>query len=234
MRVALLVPILAIAAGQAIALDSNSISGGGVTLDYIGYGSQKFNAGYFRSSWSDSQRYEINCMMTMQQYYRTPQRVVPCGGVYGYFEDRDWRSSSSSATGSYYSWGLGLQGGANVYLLPPSGRTDLSLVPYLRGGIGYQNASFSSVPYYGYPGSGSVPVNMSSDSARVEFQAGIDARLVVAQSLEVVFGVGVDYYSAANIYISGGTNGGSVGAVGNSYAFNGTDAWLRFGAGVHF
>jgi len=234
MRLALLLPVLAATAGQAMALDSSTISGGGVTLDYIGYGSEKFNAGYFRSSWSDSQRYEINCMMTMQDWRNQQAQVVPCGGVYGYFEDRDWRASSSPATGSYYSWGLGLQGGANVYLVPQSNRTTLSLVPYLRGGIGYQNASFSNVPYYGNPGSGSVPVNLSSDSARVEFQAGVDLRLAIVHSCEVVFGVGVDYYSAAAIYISGGSNGGSVGAVGNSYAFNGTDAWLRFGAGVHF
>jgi hypothetical protein len=58
-------------------------------------------------------------------------------------------------------------------------------------------------------------------------------RLTIAKKIEVVFGGGVDYWSAADVALYAGTGGGGV-AVGSNGTFTGTDAWVRLGAGLHF
>ncbi len=219
MRRSLLLPLLTAALAPAMAMEGvKDIS---VTFDVIGYASQEFSVGYFEDDWSSGNRYEINAMAQLEG-----DRVRPSGGVYFFYEDRDWAGDSQESA-EYECWGFGLQGGATLHLIPPEKNLWLALVPYGRGGLGFQDFSARNVEIDG------DRYNLSSSSGRIELAAGIDLRLTVAKRVEVVFGGGVDYWSGADVYLTAGTNNGGA-YVGSNGTFTGTDAFVRFGAGVHF
>jgi hypothetical protein len=230
MRRYLIIPLLTATISQAAALEG--AEGLDVTFDVISYASQEFSVGYFADKWSSGNRYEINAMAQME-----PGKVQPSGGMYFFYEQRDWEGDTRNGiqeSADYECWGFGLQGGATIQLLPPERRLMFALVPYARGGIGFQDLSLKDVIIDDgdlnpnddqYSGSGS--------SARIEVAAGIDLRLTIAKKIVVVFGGGVDYWSGADVAFYAGTGGGGA-AVGSNGTFTGTDAWLRLGAGLHF
>lgn len=210
------------------ALDNSDIKGLSITVDTINYASQQFSVGYTGDKWSSGNRYELNGMAQFDE-----GKVQPSGGMYLFYEDRNWKgktftgSNKNQETASLTCLGLGLQGGATVNLVPQQRNLWLALVPYLRGGIGYQDFLAKDVII------DNAQYNLSGGSSRVEVAAGVDLRLTVAKKIEVVFGGGVDYWSAASVALYAGTNGGGA-AIGSNGAFTGTDAWVRFGAGLHF
>ena len=230
MRRYLLIPLLAATVGQVAALEG--VEGLSATFDVISYASQEFSVGYFSDKWSAGNRYELNFMAQVE-----PGKVQPSGGLYFFYEERDWKGNSRNGiqeSADYECWGIGLQGGATIQLLPPERKLMLGLVPYARGGIGYSDMTLKDVII----DDGDLNLNDdqysgSSDSARIEVAAGIDLRLVINKKIVFVFGGGVDYWSAADVAFYAGT-GGSGAAVGSNGTFTGTNAWLRLGAGLHF
>ncbi len=232
MRHVLLIPLLAAALSPASALEGvDGVDGLAVTFDVLSYADQQFDMGLVEAQWSEGQRYELNFMATVGD--REP--VQPCGGVYVFYEQRGYEGTNDESA-DYDCWGVGLQGGATINLLPAGRKLGLGLVPYARGGLGYQDLTANNVPVDddGLSVTPDKLYSLSADSGRVEVAAGVDLRLTIARRVTVVFGGGVAYWAAANVYISGGSNGGSVGVVGNSYAFSGTDAFVRMGAGISF
>ena len=220
-----LVPALAAVLVQTHAMEGADIEGLGVTFDVISYASQEFSIGYMSDNWSSGTRYELNGWAQLDS-----GRVQPGGGVYLFYENRDWKGRSLGGvqeTGDLECFGFGLQGGATINLLPPEKKLGLALVPYARGGLGFQDFTAKDVII------DNARYNLSDSSGRMEVAAGIDLRLTIASKIEVVFGGGVDYWSAASVYLSAGT-GGAGAAVGSNGTFTGTDAWLRLGAGLHF
>ncbi len=223
-----LVPVLMSAGSitSVAALDSiPGLTGLSVTLDAIGYASQEFDVGYRSEDWSSGIRYELNVITRMES-----GRVQPSGGFYLFYEDRDWKGQMFQGTqerAQYECWGFGLQGGATLHLIEPGKALGLALVPYARGGLGFQDLEAQDVVIDG------DRYDLSADSGRLELAAGVDLRLTVARRLEVVFGGGVDYWSGADVAVYAGTGGGGV-AVGSNNTFTGTDAWVRFGLGLSF
>lgn len=225
MRKLLLISLLASYASSTFAADLSNAEGVSVTFDVLSYASQEFNVGYFSDNWSSGNRYELNILAQMDN-----GRVQPSGGVYIFYEERKWKGDTLGGiqeSGDLECWGIGLQGGATISLLPQDRNLTLGLVPYARGGIGFQDYSARDVIISG------SRYNFSSGSGRVEVGAGIDLRLTVAKKFEAVFGGGVDYWSGADIYLTAGSGGGGA-YVGSNGTFSGTDAWIRFGAGMHF
>lgn len=223
MRKFVLVPFFTACLVQASAMEN--VEGLSVTLDVISYASQEFSVGYFSDKWSSGNRYELNAIAQMD-----PGRVQPSGGGYLFYEKRDWKGDSLNglqATGDYECWGFGLQGGATIHLIPQEKKLWLALVPYARGGIGFQDYSAKNVVING------STYNLSSGSGRVEVAVGVDLRLTITRKIEVVFGGGVDYWSGADIMLYAGSSGAGA-AVGSNGTFTGTDAWVRMGAGMHF
>jgi hypothetical protein len=230
MRRYLLIPLLAATIGQVAALEG--VEGLDVTFDVISYASQEFSVGYFSDKWSSGNRFEINAMAQMET-----GKVQPSGGMYFFYEERDWKGDARNGiqeSGDLECWGVGLQGGATIHLLPPEKKLWLALVPYARGGIGFMDVSFKDVIIDdGDLNPNDDQYSGSVDSARIEVAAGIDLRLTIAKKLVVVFGGGVDYWSGADVAFYAGTGGGGA-AVGSNGTFTGTDAWLRLGVGLHF
>jgi hypothetical protein len=230
MRTLFLIPLLGAAISSAVAVDGiDGLKDISITFDVISYASQEFSAGYFSDKWSSGNRYELNAFTQLDG-----DRVRPGGGLYFFYEEREWEGKSFTGVGGttqesadMETWGFGLQGGATFHLLPPEKKLWLALVPYLRGGLGFVDFSANDVVING------ARYDMSSGSGRIEIAAGADLRLTLAQKIEIVFGGGVDYWSAADVALYAGTGGGGV-AVGSNGTFTGTDAWVRFGAGVHF
>lgn len=225
-RSLLLVPLLAGSVSTASALEGiYGLKDVSVTFDAIGYGSQEFSVGYFDDDWSSGNRYELNIVTQLEG-----DRARPSGGMYIFYEERDWQGDVLLGTqerANLECWGFGMQGGAAIHLLPQDGRLWLALVPYLRAGLGFQDFSGKDVIIDG------ARYDMQADSGRLEFAAGADLRLTVARRIEVVFGGGVDYWAGADVALYAGSGGGGV-AVGSNGTFSGTDAWARFGVGVHF
>jgi hypothetical protein len=224
MRHATTALLLSLAAALPAADPTRDVNGLSVTFDALEYTSEHFDMGLASGSWNTSQRYEADFLAQLSD-----QRVGPVGGGYVFYEERDWRGEAR-ASADYSCWGFGLQGGAAIQLLKPEQKTRLSLVPMLRGGIGFQDLTVNNLPVAGV--GGVQTYSLTAGSGRVEVAAGLDLRLVVARRLEIVFGGGADYWSAADVYVTAGTGGAGVGVVGNSYAFHGTDSFLRFGLGV--
>lgn len=225
-RLLFLVPILSSAISSASALDSiDGLSGVSLTFDVISYASQEFSVGYFDDDWSSGMRYELNAVTQMDG-----DRVKPSGGMYFFYEEHDWEGDVFLGTqerANFECWGFGLQGGATIHLIAPEKKLWLALVPYARGGLGFVDFSAQNVII------NNVRYDLQSDSGRIEVAAGLDLRLTIARRIEVVFGGGVDYWSAADVAVYAGSGGGGV-AVGSNGTFTGTDAWVRFGAGLHF
>lgn len=225
-RLLFLVPILSSAISSASALDSiDGLSGVSLTFDVISYASQEFSVGYFDDDWSSGMRYELNAVTQMDG-----DRVKPSGGFYLFYEEHDWEGDVFLGTqerANFECWGFGLQGGATIHLIAPEKKLWLALVPYARGGLGFVDFSAQNVII------NNVRYDLQSDSGRIEVAAGLDLRLTIARRIEVVFGGGVDYWSAADVAVYAGSGGGGV-AVGSNGTFTGTDAWVRFGAGLHF
>lgn len=221
----LLVPMLAGSLTTAVAVEGiPGVTGLSVSLDVIGYASQEFDVGYRSEDWSSGMRYELNVFSRMES-----GRVQPGGGFYLFYEERDWegqRYLGTTERAELDCWGFGLQGGATINLIEPGKAVGLALVPYGRGGLGFQDFSAQDVVI------GGDRYDLSSDSGRIEIAAGADLRLTIRR-IEVVFGGGVDYWSAADVALYAGTGGGGV-AVGSNGTFTGTDAWVRFGAGLSF
>jgi hypothetical protein len=230
MRTLFLIPLLGAAISSAVAVEGiDGLKDVSITFDVISYASQEFSAGYFSDKWSSGNRYELNAFTQLDG-----DRVRPGGGLYFFYEERDWKGETFTGPGgttqesaNMETWGFGLQGGATIHLLPPEKKLWLALVPYLRGGLGFVDFSAKDVVING------SRYDLSSGSGRIEIAAGADLRLTLAQKIEIVFGGGVDYWSAADVALYAGTGGGGV-AVGSNGTFTGTDAWVRFGAGVHF
>ncbi len=204
------------------------IRGIDVTFDVLSYTSQHFEMGPISEKWSSGERYEINAMSQLEG-----DRVQPSGGMYFFYEDRDWRGSNdnlgiSTGSASYSCWGFGAQGGATIHLIPPEKDLGLALVPHLRGGLGFQDLTAHNVRVFG------GTYDVSGGSSRIEVAAGLDLRLTIARHIEVVFGGGADYWSSAAVsfYVGSGGAGGAVST--GYYDFDGYDAYVRLGAGVHF
>jgi hypothetical protein len=191
--------IAAICLAAAVPAAAADPAGLAITADALNYTSEHFDMGLVSGRWNTSHRYEADFLADF-----SPQRAGPSGGGYVFFEDRDWRGPAN-ASADYSCWGFGLQGGASVQLLKPESRTRLALVPTLRGGIGFQDLTVHNVPITS--GAGLQTVDMTAGSGRVEVAAGLDLRLAIARKLEVVFGFGADYWSAADVYVSAGTGG---------------------------
>ncbi len=230
MRTLFLVPLLAASITSATAVEGiDGLKGISVTFDVISYASQEFSVGYFSDDWSSGERYELNAFTQLDG-----DRVRPGGGMYFFYEDRNWKGRTFTGVGGttqesadMETWGFGLQGGATIHLIPPEKKLWLALVPHLRGGLGFVDFSAEDVVIDG------SRYDLQSDSGRIEIAAAIDLRLTIAQKIEVVFGGGVDYWSAADVALYAGTGGGGV-AVGSNGTFTGTDAYVRLGAGIHF
>jgi hypothetical protein len=227
---ALTASLLTVCTSVLTAAEPRDLDSIAVTADLVSYASQSFDMGVVRNHWSKGQRVELNGWADFES-----GRIQPAGGAYLFFEDRSW-DGSNHESGDYTAWGIGLQGGASCHLTAPEGALRLTLAPYLRGGLGGQSLTVNNVAIDddSNPATPSNRYSLSSGSGRVEVAAGADLRLRVAHRIEVVFGGGVDSWSAANVYISSGSSGGSVGVVGNSYTFSGQDAFVRFGAGMTF
>ena len=224
MRKLFLIPFLTACVAQASAMES--VDGLSVTFDVISYASQEFSVGYFSDDWSTGNRYELNFMAQMEQQ----GRVQPSGGMYLFYEERDWKGDTFAGTqerAELECWGIGMQGGATIHLIPPEKKLWLALVPYARAGLGFQDYSAQDVIIDG------ARYDLASDSGRIEVAVGVDLRLTIAKKIEVVFGGGVDYWSAADVALYAGTGGGGI-AVGSNGTFTGTDAWVRTGVGMHF
>jgi hypothetical protein len=229
-----LIPVLAGSLTSASALDSiPGVTGLSVSIDVISYASQEFNIGYRGADWTSGQRYELNVFTRMES-----GRVQPGGGFYLFYEEHEWEGRNFDGTGSGQGplttqehaeldcWGFGLQGGATLNLIEPGKALGFALVPYARGGLGFQDFTATDVVING------ARYNLSAGSGRLELAAGADLRLTI-RSFELVFGGGVDYWSGADVSIYAGTGGGGI-AVGSNGTFTGTDAWLRFGLGLSF
>lgn len=226
MRKFFLIPVLAAAITPASALDGiDGLQGLSLTLDVVSYASQEFSVGYFSDDWSSGQRYELNAVTQMDG-----DRVRPGGGLYVFYEKRDWHGDVLLGTQEHAemeTWGFGLQGGATIHLIAPEKKLWLALVPHFRAGLGFIDLSAQDVIIDG------DRYDLQADSGRIEIAAAIDLRLTIAKRIEVVFGGGVDYWSAADVAVYAGTGGGGV-AVGSNGTFTGTDAYVRLGAGLHF
>ena len=228
-RLLFLVPVLAGSLTSAAAVEGIAgLEGLSISLDVIGYASQEFDVGYREEDWSSGNRYELNVFAQLES-----GRVSPGGGFYVFYEEREWDGRSFTGVGGTTQehaeldcWGFGLQGGATINLVEPGKALNLALVPYLRGGLGFQDFTAKDVVIDGFR------YDLSADSGRIELAAGVDLRLVVAKRLEVVFGGGVDYWSGADVALYAGTGGGGI-AVGSNGTFTGTDAWVRLGFGLH-
>ena len=231
MRALRLIPLLTAAITSASAMQGiDGLDDISVTFDVISYASQEFSVGYFDDDWSSGNRYELNGFTQQSD----GERVSPGGGVYVFYEEHDWKGDTFTGSGgttqesaNMETWGIGLQGGATIFLTPPEKKLSLALVPYLRGGLGFVDFSAQDVVIDG------ARYDLSSGSNRVEVAAGVNLKLTVAQRFEVLFGGGVDYWSAADVALYAGTGGGGA-AIGSNGTFTGTDAWLRLGAGLHF
>lgn len=224
MRKLFLIPFLTACVARASAMEG--VDGLSVTFDVISYASQEFSVGYFSDDWSTGNRYELNFMAQMEQQ----GRVQPSGGMYLFYEERDWKGDTFAGTqerAELECWGIGMQGGATIHLIPPEKKLWLALVPYARAGLGFQDYSAQDVIIDG------ARYDLASDSGRIEVAVGVDLRLTIAKKIEVVFGGGVDYWSAADVALYAGTGGGGI-AVGSNGTFTGTDAWVRTGVGMHF
>ena len=226
----LLTPLLAASITSAAAMEGiDGLKGISLTFDAISYASQEFSVGYMSDDWSSGMRYELNAVTQLEG-----GRVRPSGGMYFFYEDRDWEGESFTGIGgttqeraSMETWGFGMQGGATIHLIEPEKGLWLALVPLFRAGLGFVDFDAQDVVI------DNARYDLQSDSGRIEIAAGIDLRLTIAKRIEVVFGGGVDYWSAADVAVYAGTGGGGV-AVGSNGTFTGTDAYVRFGAGVHF
>jgi hypothetical protein len=208
----------------ASAQDPDPLRDISITVDALEYTSQRFDMGVINSHWSSGNRYELVILSQP-----TMSRVEPSGGGYAFWEEREWRGQSRSSA-DYSCWGFGLQGGATLQLLPPERKLMLALVPQLRGGLGFQDLRVTNVPI---TAAGSTQTyDLSSNAGRVEVAAGLDLRMTVANRVEFVFGCGADYWSSASVYVTAGTAGAAAGVVGSSYAFHGSDCFLRFGIGA--
>lgn len=232
MRTFFLVPVLAAAMSSAAAVEGiDGLKDISLTFDVISYASQEFSVGFFDDKWSSGNRYELNAVTQLEG-----DRVRPSGGFYLFYEEREWDGDSLSGTqehADFECWGFGLQGGATIHLIPPEKKLWLALVPHARAGLGFVDFSAQDVII---DDPNTVPVeryDMQGGSGRIEIAAGVDLRLTVAQRIEVVFGGGVDYWSAADVALYAGSGGGGI-AVGSNGTFTGTDAYVRFGAGLHF
>lgn len=225
-RLLLLVPVLAASFTSAVAVEGiDGLKDISVTFDVVSYASQEFSVGYFDDDWSSGNRYELNAMTQLDG-----DRVRPSGGLYFFYEEREWEGDVLLGTqerADFECWGFGLQGGATIHLIPPEKKLWLALVPHARAGLGFVDFSAQDVIIDG------DRYDMQADSGRIEIAAGLDLRLTIANRIEVVFGGGVDYWSAADVALYAGTGGGGV-AVGSNGTFTGTDAYVRFGAGLHF
>lgn len=226
----LLIPLLTASITSASAVEGiDGLRGISLTVDVIGYASQEFSVGYSDEDWTSGVRYELNAMTQLDG-----DRVRPSGGMYFFYEDRDWEGQSFTGIGgttqeraNMETWGFGMQGGATIHLIAPEKRLWFALVPHLRAGLGFVDFSAQDMVIDGFR------YDLQSDSARIEVGAGADLRLTIAKRIEVVFGGGVDYWSAAEVAFYVGTGGGGA-AVGSNGNFTGTDAYVRFGAGLHF
>ena len=225
-RLLLLTPLLAASITSATAVEGiDGLKGVSVTFDVISYASQEFSVGFFDDDWSSGMRYELNAVTQLDG-----DRVRPSGGMYFFYEDRDWDGDVFLGTqerANMETWGFGLQGGATIHLIEPEKKLWLALVPMFRAGLGFVDFSAQDVVI------DNARYDLQSDSGRIEIAAGLDLRLTIAKRIEVVFGGGVDYWSAADVAVYAGSNGGGV-AVGSNGTFTGTDAYVRFGAGLHF
>jgi hypothetical protein len=225
-RFLLLVPVLAGSITSAAAVDGiDGLKGISLTFDVISYASQEFSVGYFDADWSSGNRYELNAMTQLEG-----DRVRPSGGMYFFYEEREWDGEVLLGTREHAdmeTWGFGMQGGATIHLIPPEKKLGLALVPHVRAGLGFVDFSAQNVIING------ARYDAQSDSARIEVAAGADLRLTIANRIEVVFGGGVDYWSAADVafYLGSGGGGAAIGSNGN---FTGTDAYVRFGVGLQF
>ncbi|HEX3132299.1 MAG TPA: hypothetical protein VHX44_01815 [Planctomycetota bacterium] len=230
MRTLFLIPLLAGSVASAVAVDGvDGLKGISLTFDVISYASQEFSVGYMSDHWSSGQRYELNAVTQLDG-----DRVRPSGGMYFFFEDRDWKGKFFTGVGgttqeraNMETWGFGLQGGATIHLIEPEKKLWLALVPLFRAGLGFVDFEAKDVVI------DNARYDLQSGSGRIELAAGLDLRLTLAQRFEVVFGGGVDYWSAADVAIYAGTGGGGI-AVGSNGTFTGTDAYVRFGVGLHF
>ena len=226
MRTLFLIPLVAASITSAAAVEGiDGLKSISITVDVISYASQEFSVGYFSDDWSAGQRYELNAFTQMDG-----DRVRPGGGLYVFYEEREWDGDVLLGTqerANMETWGFGLQGGATIHLIEPEKKLWLALVPHFRAGLGFLDFEAQDVIIDG------GRYDVQCDSGRIELAAAIDLRLTIAKRIEVVFGGGVDYWSAADVAVYGGTGGGGV-AVGSSGSFTGTDAYVRLGAGLHF
>jgi hypothetical protein len=225
MRTLFLVPLFAAISSAAAVEGVDGLKGISLTFDVISYASQEFSVGYKDEDWSTGQRYELNVFTQLEG-----DRVRPGGGMYFFYEERDWDGDVLLGTQEHASmetWGFGMQGGATIHLVPPEKKLWLALVPHFRAGLGFIDFSAQDMIIDGFR------YDLQSDSARLEVAAAIDLRLTIANRIEVVFGGGVDYWSAADVAFYVGSGGGGA-AVGSNGTFTGTDAYVRFGAGLHF
>jgi hypothetical protein len=230
MRTLFLMPLFAASITVASAVDGiDGIKNISLTLDVISYASQEFSVGYFSDKWSSGNRYELNAFSQMDG-----ARVRPGGGLYVFYEQRDWKGESFTGVGGttqeradMETWGFGLQSGATIHLIEPEKNLSFALVPHARAGLGFVDFSAKDVVING------ARYDLQSNSGRIEVAAGVDLRLTMAKRIEVVFGGGVDYWSAADVAVYAGTGGGGV-AVGSNGSFTGTDAFVRLGVGIQF
>ena len=200
-----------------------------IGLRYEGPNSAEFTVGTVNDSWSDSERWDL--------YFRTAifeMRHEPFFEASIFFEDRAWSAvDSTSVTGSidYETFGMAFTGGTTIHLLPNarSRRIHIGLTPWVRCGMGGMDIILRDVPY-----SSGTYLTGNVGTGRLDFGAGIDANLTLLNRIIVTLGVGVDYWTAANITVIAGPSGGAVGISNATVDVNGHDVFSRVGFGIEF
>ncbi|MFW5846331.1 MAG: hypothetical protein ACOCXJ_08900 [Planctomycetota bacterium] len=188
------------------------------------YPHAEFHLGDLVADWDEVERYELDLIYL----HPLDRRVEALGGLYLFYEQRDYRSGT--AVVDYDILGFGWEGGVILYPLPNGSMRGLNLgiMPYGRLGWGNQDAYFDGIPYDPDFADGII------DDERLELGVGLDARLTIGRHVQFTAGVG------AQKWLSDETPARRVDADGETIDilqplnFDGTDTWLRIGLGVQF
>jgi len=180
--------------------------------------------------WDSGYRLDFEFRYKMEKQ----EKIEPFVGGYLSYEERDWDEGSSSVEDRAFGLG-GLLG----ILYDPAARTmgtgepddrkaRLTLMPFSRLGVGFENGKFKNYPVDDGFTSGDL------DRARLEGALGFDARLEMGDRLVFSIGTGADGWISGRV--KGETRDGMGALVdsGDRLSYYGWDLFVRAGLSVDF